>query len=89
MGVRIVLADHEPIDLALRRLKKSLERNGVRYEMRRREAFQKPTQKRRAKAFQKRFKARLATLGAQAGDQRLIISALEANKAFWKKTGKP
>src|SRR5262245_13675454 len=62
MGVRIVLADKEPIDAALRRFKKLLERSGLTRGLRRQEAFQKPTQIRRAKQFKKRFKARRATL---------------------------
>jgi ribosomal protein S21 len=45
MGVRIVLADKEPIGEALRRFKKMLERNGLTYDLRRHEAFHKPTNK--------------------------------------------
>src|SRR5207245_953867 len=56
MGVRIVLADKEPIGLALRRFKTLLERHGATWELRRRRYFIKPTQSRRAKRFQKRFK---------------------------------
>jgi small subunit ribosomal protein S21 len=89
MGVRIVLADKEPIGLALRRLKKLLERLGVSWELRRRKYFTKPTQTRRAKRFKKRFKARLATfLAKRAGEQR-GFSASESTKTFWKRTGKP
>ena len=66
-----------------------LDRSGFRYDLGRQEAFQKPTQKRRSKAFKKRFKARLATLGAQLAGEQFFASALEANKAFWKKRGKP
>jgi small subunit ribosomal protein S21 len=89
MGVRIVLADKEPIGAALRRFKKLLERNGHTYGLRRHEAFHKPTQERRSKAFKKRFKARRATLLAQTAGEQPVASVVEAYKAFRKKTGKP
>ena len=90
MGVRIVLADKEQIGLALRRLKKLLEREGVTWETRRRRSFVKPTQMRRAKEFKKKFKARKATLLAKmAGEQPSASSSAELVEAFWKRTGKP
>jgi ribosomal protein S21 len=90
MGVRIVLADKEPIGLALRRLKKLLERAGVAWETRRRRSFLKPAQIRRAKEFKKRFKARQATLLAKmAGEQPTASSASALVETFWKRTGKP
>jgi len=89
MGVRIVLADKEPIGAALRRFKKLLERSGLTYDLRRRAAFHKPTQERRSKVFKKRFKARKATLLAQMGGEQPVASMVQARKAFWKKTGKP
>jgi ribosomal protein S21 len=90
MGVRIVLADKEPVGLALRRLKKLLEREGVAWETRRRRSFLKRTEIRRAKEFKKRFKAREATLLAKmAGEQPSASSASELVEAFWKRTGKP
>jgi small subunit ribosomal protein S21 len=89
MGVRIALADKEPIELALKRFKKLLARHGATWELRRRGYFIKPSQTRRAKRFQKRFKARKATLLAkQAGDQP-VSSVSESTRTFWKKTGKP
>ena len=75
--------------LALRRFTKLLERQGVTWEMRRRTYFADPTQARRAKRFQKRFKARKATLLAQMAGEQPVSSLAEAKKAFWNRTGKP
>lgn len=70
MGVKIVVGEGEPIGLALRRFRKMLERNGVTYELRRRQHFTKPTQIRRAKAFREWDRTRKATLLAKrAGKQ--------------------
>ena len=70
MGVKIVLAEGEPIGLALRGFRKKLERNGVTYESRRRRWFLETTEIRRAKEFQKWYKSRQATLLAKrAGKQ--------------------
>jgi small subunit ribosomal protein S21 len=88
MGVRIVVAEREPIGLALKRFKRLLERHGVTRDVRRR-YFTDPTQGRRAKRFRKRFKARLATLLAQRAGKQPVASLAEAAKAFWKRTGKP
>jgi small subunit ribosomal protein S21 len=89
MGVRIVVGEREPIELALRRFKKLLERQGVTWEMRRQMHFADPTQARRAKRFQKRFKARKATLLAKRAGEQPVSSLTEATEAFWKRTGKP
>ena len=97
MGVRIVVAEKEPIGLALKRFKRSLEQHGVRWEIRKRGLLIQPngcaftaTASRRAKKFQKRFKARKATLLAKmAGEQATDSSASELKMAFWKRTGKP
>jgi ribosomal protein S21 len=90
MAVRIVLADKEPIRLALKRFKKHLERNGFAWEIRRRRAFVKKTKLRRAKKFKKRFKTRLATMQAKrVGEQPTDLSASELLNAFRKKSGKP
>jgi ribosomal protein S21 len=96
MGVRIVVAYKEPIALAVERLKRSLEQNGVNREMRKRGRLIQPkgctfkaTETRRAKKFQKRFKARKATLLAKmAGEQATDWSVSELKTAFWKRTGK-
>ena len=96
MGVRIVVADKEPIALALKRFKRSLEQHGVNWEMRKRGLLIQPngcafkaTATRRAKKFQKRFKARKATLLAKmAGEQATDSSDSELKTAFWKRTGK-
>jgi small subunit ribosomal protein S21 len=89
MGARIVVGEREPIGLALRRFKKLLERQGLTREMRRRKYAADPTQARRAKRFQKRFKARKATLLAQKAGEQPVSSLAEAIKKFWKRTGKP
>jgi small subunit ribosomal protein S21 len=89
MGVRIVVGEREPIGLALRRLKKLLDRQGVTREIRRRRYFADATEDRRTKRFQKRFKARKATLLAQRAGEQPVSSLAEATKAFWKRTGKP
>jgi small subunit ribosomal protein S21 len=89
MGVRIVVGERELIGLALRRFKKLLERHGVTWEIRRRTHFADSPQRRRAKRFRKRFKARKATLLAQLAGEHPVSSLAEATKAFWKRTGKP
>ena len=97
MGVRIVVADKEPIGLALKRFKRSLEQHGVNWEMRKRGLLIQPSgsifktsETRRTKKFQKRFKARKATLLAKmAGEQATDSSVSELKTAFWKRTGKP
>jgi len=97
MGVRIVVRDNEAIASALKRFKRVLEQHGVHWELRRRGlriqrggfTF-KATETRRAKKFQKRFKARKATLLAKmAGEQPTEATASELKIAFWKRTGKP
>ncbi len=97
MGVRVVIAENEPIASALRRFKRSLEKHGVNWEFRKRGYLVQPngcifkaTESRRAKKFQKRFKAREATLLAKmAGQQATECSTSELKTAFWKRTGKP
>jgi small subunit ribosomal protein S21 len=89
MSVRIVLADKEPIGLALRRFKRQVERSRLTHEVRCHETFLKPNQHRRSKAYKKRIKARLATLIAQIRGEQPVVSLDEACKAFEKKRGKP
>jgi ribosomal protein S21 len=89
MGVWIVLAEKEPIGLALRRFTKLLERHGVVWEHGRRSYFIKPTQARRVRRFQKRFKSRLATLRAKQAGSQPDSSISESIKTFWKRRGKP
>ena len=97
MGVRIIVAEKKPIALALKRFKRLLDQHGVNWEVRRRGLLIRPngctfkaTDARRAKKFQKRFKAREATLLAKmAGEQGSDSSASELKTAFWKRTGKP
>jgi hypothetical protein len=57
--------------------------------MRKRVCFEDPTQARRAKRFQKRFKARQATLMAQKAGEQPVASLPEAGKRSWRRTGKP
>ncbi len=76
MGVKIVLAEREPIALALNRFRKALEHHPASWKWYKRYGwrvdfhFIKPTQIRRYKRWRKKFKAQLATLLAQrAGEQ--------------------
>jgi ribosomal protein S21 len=88
MAVRIVVADKEPIVLALRRFNRSLQQHAVVWEMQRRGLYIqqngltfKATARHRAKKFKKGFKARKATLLAKmAGEQPTDLPA------FWLKT---
>jgi hypothetical protein len=74
----------------LKRLKECLERHGVTWEINRRRQFRPASQIRRAKRFQKRFKARKATYLAQvAGEQPALTTLHQAQEEFWKRTGKP
>jgi ribosomal protein S21 len=83
------LHDGEPIGQALRRFKKLLAREGMLWELRQHAHFVDPTQLRRAKRFQKRFKARRATLLAQMAGEQPVKSLAETRAALWKRTGKP
>ena len=47
----IVVGNNESIDSALRRFKKQVEKGGVLSEVRRREHFEKPSEKRKKKLF--------------------------------------
>ncbi len=90
MGVRIVLAENEPIALALRRFKKKVEREKINWEIRRRCYFVKASEMRRAKKFKKKFKAREAMLLAKLeGKQPTTVSRTDLLETFWKRTGKP
>lgn len=83
------VGEREPIGAALRRLKKEAERAGVVRELRWHAYFVNGTERRRAKRFRKRFKAREAALVARMAE-RLSGPALDAAKAeFWRRTGKP
>ncbi len=89
MGVRIVVWDGEPISQARRRFRKKLEISGALWEARRRAYPADPAQERRAKRFQKRFKARQATLLAQHVGEQPVVSVTKAMARFWARTGKP
>jgi ribosomal protein S21 len=89
MGVRVVVVEGEPLALALRRFRRQLERHNIPWEIRRRKYFADRTQDRRARRFQKRFKARKATLLAQTAGVQPVASLAEARLAFWRRTGKP
>jgi ribosomal protein S21 len=96
MGVRIVVAANESVGLALKRFKRLLKQHGVNWEMQKRGLLIQPngckfeaTETRRAKKFQKKFKAREATLHAKlTGQQPTDLSASELTSAFWERTGK-
>ena len=53
----IRVRDNEPFDVALRRFKKSLEKEGVLSEVKKREHYEKPSVKRKKKALAARKKA--------------------------------
>jgi ribosomal protein S21 len=89
MGVRIVVGEREPIGLALKRLQRSMQQEGVSWEMRRRGYFVPDSQTRRAKRFRRRFKARQATLLVQRAGEQPVDSAAVAAVEFWRRTGKP
>ena len=82
MGVRIVLAKNEPIDIALRRFEKILYRTGLDRELSRRESYKKPTQIRRTKQFNKRLNAQIAAAQAENAERAALLK-------FWKKSGNP
>jgi ribosomal protein S21 len=89
MGVRIQVRDGEPISEALRRLKRESDACGATWEARRRSYHVRATEERRAKRFQRRFKARRAILLAQIAGVKSVASVAEAKARFWKRTGKP
>jgi ribosomal protein S21 len=89
MGVRVLVRDGEPVGKALRRLKQLLELHNVPWEVRRRTYFIYATEERRAKQFQKRFKARKAALIAMMAGGHSSSSIAKAKADFWKRTGKP
>ena len=53
----IRLRDNEPFEVALRRFKKSIEKEGVLSEVKKREAYEKPSVKKKKKAIAARKKA--------------------------------
>ena len=59
----VKVKDNEPFDIALRRFKRSCEKAGILTEIRRREAYEKPTaeRKRKAAAAVKRYLKKLST----------------------------
>ena len=66
MGVRVVLAEQEPVGKALRRLKKLLEREGVTWEIRRLAPFVKATELCRARSSESDSSARSESGGPPA-----------------------
>jgi small subunit ribosomal protein S21 len=60
MPLRMRLYDREPIGVALRRMKKLLERSGLQKELRKRKHFEKPSEVRRRAKLRKRNAARKA-----------------------------
>jgi ribosomal protein S21 len=89
MGIRIVVRENEPIGLALKKLKKRIERNGVLYEMRRHVSHIKASQIRRAKKFNKRFQDRWETLVNKKSGIQTVNPASDPQAEFWRRTGKP
>jgi small subunit ribosomal protein S21 len=60
MPLRMRLYEREPIGVALRRLKKLLERSGLQKELRKRAHYEKPCEVRRRAKLRKRSAARKA-----------------------------
>jgi ribosomal protein S21 len=89
MTIRIVVREAESISQALRRLRKEMQHSGMAWEIRRRCYPADMTNQRRAKRFQKRFKAREATLLEQLAGLQPVASLKEAKAQFWRRTGKP
>jgi ribosomal protein S21 len=89
MGIRVVPATGETLREAIKRFNKLLIRHAVRWEMGRRKYFIKPTQVRRGRQFQKRLKARKATLLAKQNGEHPVSSGPADTAAFWRRTGKP
>jgi small subunit ribosomal protein S21 len=48
-GIEVILDENEPIDKALKRFKKRVERSGLRAEMKRHEYYEKPSERRKRK----------------------------------------
>ena len=65
MGIRMRLHDGEPLGLALRRFKKLVARTGLARDLREHQTYAEPSLLRRTKKFQKRLKARRATLAEE------------------------
>ena len=57
--IQVNLRKDEPVDKALRRLKKQLERDDILKEVRSRQYFEKPSAKKRRKMKEAKFKAYL------------------------------
>lgn len=71
----------------MKRLKRTADKGGITRERRQHEEFEKPSELRREKKFQRRFKARKATLlrklgGANTFQQHILL------RKFWNKSGK-
>lgn len=84
-----MVGEREPVQRALNQLKRSMQWEGVSWELRRRRYFVPATQDRRSKRFQKRFKARKATLLAQQAGEQPAADPAEATAKFRRRTGKP
>ncbi|MCB1712032.1 MAG: 30S ribosomal protein S21 [Candidatus Riesia sp.] len=73
----VIVKDNEPIDLAIRRLKRSVERSGLPKELRRREFYEPPSKikKRRISSSKKRLHKRLSR-------ERLMVKRINRIKVF-------
>ena len=65
MSLRMRVYDREPIGLALRRLKKLLERSGLQKELRKRKHYEKPCEVRRRAKLRKQSAIRKAKTRTQ------------------------
>jgi small subunit ribosomal protein S21 len=64
MSIRMRVHDREPTGAALRRVKKLLERSGLKKELRKREHYEKPCEIRRRNALRKLRAIRKGTMPA-------------------------
>lgn len=90
MGVRILIGERESIRLALKRLRHKCNHERLPWVKQGQLFFPADrTEERRAKRFQKRLKARYATLKAQMAGEQPVASLAAAAAEFRKRTGKP
>lgn len=57
-GIEVVLDENEPLERALKRFKREVEKSGLRAEMRKHEYFEKPSERRKRKMEAARRKVR-------------------------------
>jgi ribosomal protein S21 len=58
MGIKVRVGYREPVKLALKRLRRLMEKDGIIREEKRRRSFVQPAEQRRRKQFKKQLKSR-------------------------------